>query len=237
MKLMSVKSIKKERLRQQFESAFNPTQAVMLADVIVEEYDELVKTSDFNELKSIVRELGEDQKGIKKTLIELAEDQKEMKKAIIELAEAQKKTEVEIRNLAYKQDKTSKEVGGLSIAFGFHLENEAYKALPKLLKQDYGITVNTTLTRLYVKDKQGKDIEVNIVGEAERNGKIVMIIGEAKSQLSNNGINDFIRKKLNRLEGVYEEIFPIMVTHMTTGFDVEAYAKSKGIALYYSYNF
>ena len=41
---------------------------------------------------------------------------------------------------------------------------------------------------------------------------------------------------LSRL-GVYEEIFPIVVTYMISNPDVEEYAKEKGIALYYSYDF
>ena len=238
MEVVSFKNnSRKEKLRQKLESAFNPTQAVMLADVIVDEYDELVKASDFNELKSIVRELAEAQKETKIELRELAEAQKETQKELKELAEAQKKTEEELKSLVYELKKTRKEVGGLSTVVGFRLEDEAYKALPELLKRDYGVTVTTVLKRQYVKDKEGKDIEVNILGQAVRNGKNIMIIGESKSQLSENGINDFVRKKLSRLEGVYEEIFPIMVTYMTTGPDVEEYARSKGIAIYYSYNF
>ena len=62
-------------------------------------------------------------------------------------------------------------------------------------------------------------------------------MGETKSQLSKNDVDSFVRRKMNRLEGVFEEMFPVLVTHMTSSYDVEEYAKEKGIALYYSYDF
>jgi hypothetical protein len=50
-------------------------------------------------------------------------------------------------------------------------------------------------------------------------------------------VDDFIRKKLRRLEGVFPEVFPVLVTYMVTEPDVEDYVREKGIALYYSYDF
>ncbi|RME50192.1 MAG: chordopoxvirus fusion protein, partial [Caldilineae bacterium] len=40
-----------------------------------------------------------------------------------------------------------------------------------------------------------------------------------------------------RLEGIFEDIFPLLITHMTTSSDVEAYAREQGLAVYYSYDF
>jgi len=64
-----------------------------------------------------------------------------------------------------------------------------------------------------------------------------MIVGEGKSQLSKKGVDEFISKKLKRLEGVYEEIFPLLITYMISEPEVEDYAREKGIAIYYSYDF
>jgi hypothetical protein len=66
-----------------------------------------------------------------------------------------------------------------------------------------------------------------------------MIIGESKAQLSKNKIEEFLRKKLNRLEGVFQgELFPIIVTHMISQPDVEEFALTQGIKrVYYSYEF
>jgi hypothetical protein len=129
------------------------------------------------------------------------------------------------------------QIDDFTASYIYELADKSYKALPELLKLDYGITVTSSLIRQFVNDKQGKDIQVNIIGQAERNGKKIMIIGDVKSQLSKNDTDEFIIKKINRLKSVYEEIFPIMIIHKTTGPDVEAYVKSKGIALYYSYDF
>jgi hypothetical protein len=41
---------------------------------------------------------------------------------------------------------------------------------------------------------------------------------------------------INRLKGIYDRIFPILITHMISEPDVEEYAKGKGIILYYSYD-
>ena len=158
-----------------------------------------------------------------------------------ELAEAQKRTENEIQTLTVevkhiKEDLhlTRKEVGGLSLTVGYSLEDKAYKALPELLKRDYGIIIKGKLKRSYMHDMNGNYLEVNIYGQAEKNGQDIIIIGESKSQLSKNKINEFIRKRLNKFEG---EIFPILITHMISEPDVEDYAREKNIALYYSYDF
>jgi len=153
------------------------------------------------------------------------------------LAEAQRRTEQELQRLIQEHSKTREQVGGLSITIGYILENEAYKALPRLLKEDYGLTVRGKLRRRYVTDNRGRPIELNIIGEAFRDGERVMVVGESKSQLSRRGVDEFIKKKLRKIEGVYKEIFPVLVTHMVSGPEVEDYARGKGIALYYSYDF
>jgi RecG-like helicase len=168
---------------------------------------------------------------------EFAEEQKK-------LAQAQARTEVTVQNFTIelrKLDKafreTNKQLCGLSEGFGHIHANKAYKALPALLKRDHGILIKGRLKREYVKDKDGEYIEVDISGSARQNGKGIVIVGESKSKLSKNDVNDFIRKKLKRLEGVYPDFFPVLLTHMTSSHDVEKYVKDKGIVLYYSYDF
>jgi hypothetical protein len=124
----------------------------------------------------------------------------------------------------------------LSATIGHALENEAYKALPKLLENDYGLVVQGRLKRGYVTDAQGNPLEINVIGQASRDGQAMMIVGESKSQLSKNEVDKFIRRKLNRLAGM-ANIFPLLITHMITAPDVEDYARQKGIAVYYSYDF
>jgi chromosome segregation ATPase len=273
-------------IRERLGKVFDEAQAAVLSEVITEAYNELVKVSDFNELKAIVKELTEAQVASEKRLTrieiavealteaqkrtearveelaeaqkrtearveelaeaqkrtearveELAEAQKRTEARVEELAEAQKRTEQELQKLIQEHSKTREQVGGLSNTIGYILENEAYKALPRLLKEDYGITIKDRLKRQYVTDNRGKPIELNIIGEASRDGEKIVIVGESKSQLSRKGVDEFIKKKLSKVEGVYKEIFPLLVTHMISGPDVEEYVKKKGIALFYSYDF
>lgn len=184
---------------------------ITILEEIERQREETVAKKEFNELKDIVREL----------------------------AEAQKKTEQELRKLVKEHSKTREQLGGLSNTVGYILENEAFKALPALLKEEFGLEIKGRPLRKFVRDNHGQQIEVNIVGEASKDGERFIIIGESKSQLSKNKILEFLRKKVKRLEGVFEgQLFPVLVTHMITAPDVEDYALQKGIKrVYYSYEF
>jgi len=117
------------------------------------------------------------------------------------------------------------------------LENEAYKKLPALLARDFGILIKGALKRDYLIDKEGAEIEMNIFGYGEKEGREITIVGESKAQLSQNDVDKFLRKKYERMEGVFKEMFPVLITHMITSGGVGTYVKNKGIALYYSYDF
>jgi hypothetical protein len=199
----------------------------LLAEVVVEAYSELVKTSDFNELKSIVKELTVAQK-------ELAAAQQRTERRVEELASAQQRTEVSLQQLINEHQKTRKLP---ATTVGYRLEDLAYKGLPPLLERDFGLIVQGKLKRTYLTDNQGKELEVNITGQGLLDGKTVTIIGESKSQLSKNHIDSFVRKRLQRFEGVVQEVFPVLVTYMASSSDVQEYAKTQGIAVYYSYDF
>jgi len=188
-------------------------------------------------LDRALQELAEAQKRTEQRVEELAEAQKRTEQRAEELAEAQKRTEEELRKLVGEHNETRKQLGGLSTTVGYRLEDEAFKALPGLLKKDFGLLVRGRLLRKYVKDNRGRHVEVNIIGEGEKNGEVYTIVGESKSQLSKGDVDDFIRRRLNRLEGVFPKIFPVLVTHMISQPDAEDYAREKGIAVYYSYDF
>jgi hypothetical protein len=125
-----------------------------------------------------------------------------------ELARAQKQTESRLsrlevvvgqlaenlKDLVKEHAKTRTEMSGLSTTVGFVLENEAYKFLPALLKQEFGLEVQGKLLRKHVRDKKDEQIEVNIIGEATRNGDHFVIVGESKAQLSRNKIEEFLHK-------------------------------------------
>ncbi|MGH7450927.1 MAG: hypothetical protein ACRENG_06260 [bacterium] len=231
-----------------------------ILEEIERQREETVTKSEFNELREIIRELALAQRQTQKELKELAEAQKQseirlskLEMVVSELAEAQKQSEIRlsrleaavnrladtVQDLVKDHSKTRAQLNGLSTTVGFVLENEAYKFLPALLKQEFGLEVQGKLLRKYVTDKKGEQIEVNIVGEAVRNGDHYIIIGESKSQLSKNKILEFFNKKLKRLEGVFQgEIFPVLVTHMISEPDVAEFALKQGVKrVYYSYEF
>ena len=190
----------------------------------LERYREQSVTKDqFKELRDIVREL--------------AEAQKRTEARVEELAEAQKRTEQELQLLTSEHRKTRKQIGGLAMTVGYRLEDEAFKALPALLQRDYGIEIEGRLKRQYVPDNAGRLIEVNIFGKATRDGAAIVILGESKSQLSRKMVDEFVTKKLTRFSKVFEDIFPVLATYMTTEPEVEEHARKKGVALYYSYDF
>lgn len=191
----------------------------------------VIKT-DFRELRDIVQELSEAQKRTETKVGELAEAQQRteerleklvetqqyMEERLHKLTEAQNRTEQElhllvqqVRKLAAGQKEIRQELGGLSGTVGYPLEDRAYLTLPQLLKQDFGITLKEELIRKFVLNKKGDYIEVNIVGKGAQNGKEVLILGEAKTRRSKNNLNEFIRKKLKLLEGVHQNLFPILV--------------------------
>lgn len=209
-------------IRVKLEKVFEEEQASVLSVVIADAYQELVKTSDFNELKGIVKELAGAQK-------DLAGAQKRTETKMGELAEAQRNTEKEIRLLVKGLRETRGEIGGLSRSVSYGFENEAYRMVPKLLKSRYGIELKKKLIRAEVAGK-----EINLFGQARRDGKDVLVIGEAKLRLDDRRRKkDDVFKELDeKIEAVKtehedEEIVSLLITHYATkGFLKKAEARS-----------
>ncbi len=184
------------------------------------------------EMQRSMTEMQRSMTEMQRSMTEMQRSMTEMQRSIKELAESH-------QSLVLEHQKTRTELGGLSETAGFTLENEAFKHLPALLKQEFNLELQGRLIRKSVPDRKGKPVELDIVGEAARNGERFMIIGEAKSQLSKSKVDAFLRKKLKQLAGVFDvEIFPILVTHMISETDTAEYARQRGIKrLYYSYEF
>ena len=198
--------------------------------------NELTEAQKRTEIR--LSELAEAQKITEQRVNELTEAQKRTELRVEELTKAQYKTENELKRLAEALNETREQLGGISDTIGYTLENEAFKALPNLLHRDYGLVVVGRLKRGYIKDKKGRPIEVNIIGEATSNGKKVSIIGECKVRLSKKAIKEFVKRRVEAFKGRVEgEIFPVLVTHMISEADAEDFARDNDIALYYSYDF
>ncbi|MGH9840586.1 MAG: hypothetical protein ACREEM_17550 [Blastocatellia bacterium] len=246
-------------------TVFNPEQSQVLARVIHDAYDELVKTSDFRELKTTVQELADAQKRTEAKVSELADAQKRTEAKVSELADAQKRTEAKVSELADAQKRTEAtmseladaqkrteagmdelrqamtqlaiesknmrvELGGISNSLGYSLENEAYRKLPKYLKDNHGIEI---LERMIRREVAGE--EINFFGRGRRNGKPVLVIGETKFRLTSGDFAQLDRK-LDAVKQEYqsEEIVPLLVTHFATEREKER-ATNRGVIVAQSF--
>ncbi len=197
-----------------------------------------VTKEDFSELKAIVKELAEAQKRTEIRVEELAEAQKaseqrltKLEITVSELAEAQKRTEEEIRKLAIGLNNLRGDVGGLSRSFGYAFENEAYRMLPKALKEKYGIEITENFIRTEI-----KDAEINILGFGRRNGTEVVVVGEAKTRLERMEVFDELEDKVKVIKEEYpgKEIVRVLVTHFASKKILKA-AEDMGIIVIQSF--
>jgi len=217
-----------------------------------------VTREDFNALKQVVEELVQAQKKTEQRVEELAQAQKKTEErlgrveaAVEELAQAQKKTEQRVEELAQAQKRTEEElcslvrehaktremVAGLSDTVGYGLENQAYKALPRLLERDFDLKIKDRLARRYIVYKDGKEDEVNVYGWGMKDGKKILILGESEVKLSRKKLTRFLKRaeRIKHYEGA-KECLLLAITHMTHP-KIEEYARQKGIKVYYSYEF
>ena len=223
------------QIYKKLSKGLDPEVAETLATTLGAMYTELRETvtrADFQQLREVVQELAEAQKTTEQRLDSLT-----MK--VGELAEAQKRTEEAIRILARELGDTRKEVGGLSNTIGYTLEDAAYRALPLLLKRDFGIEIEGRLKRGFLPDRKhvGGNIEVNILGEGTRSGKRIMIVGESKSQISKKRLLTYLDEILPRLDTGQLSPFVIVIAYMETEPGVAELARERGVALYFSYEF
>jgi predicted transcriptional regulator len=215
------KAVMAERLR----GVFPAEQAEVLAGVIYDAYNALVKADDFNELKEIVRRL--------------AEAQERTDQRVAELAVAQQQTEQRLAKLTMVVQGLAVELGGLSRAVSYALENEAYRGLPRLLKERLELEV---VGRLMRREVEGE--EINIFGEARRGDEVVLVVGEAKLQLDRGRsraserarVFAQLRRKVEAARRAYpgREVVAILVTHYARPVFIEE-AKAQGVEVFQSY--
>jgi chromosome segregation ATPase len=166
---------------------------------------------------------------------ELAIAQKQTQEQINRLVEVQERLLTKVDFLDASLTETRKMVAGLSDSVGYGLEDRAIRSLSPLLKERYGLQVKGKLCRKYLLYQGGSE-EVNIYGEAEREGNPVILVGEAKAHLSIKHIDRFLKQieRLKALGAIQGEVFPFMVSYSIRP-EVESYAQEKSVALFYSY--
>jgi hypothetical protein len=190
-------------------------------DVSMRELAEAQKRTDVS-----MRELAEAQKRTDVSMRELAEAQNRtearvdgLADAMERLAEAQRRTEEEMQKLTMSQLRTEdairsmrQEIGGMANSFGYQLENEAYRQLPKFLADKHGIRVTSKVIREQVGEE-----EINVLAEGKRGKQPVLIIGEAKSRLASQDLAQ-LKRKVKEVQKQYpnaagREIVPVIVVH------------------------
>ena len=208
-----------------------------------------VPKEDFSELKNIVKDIGvtvgelaQAQKRTEVKVEELAVAQKELTEAQKrterrleelataqkELTEAQKRTEVgiaaltdvikevqgDIKEIRSDVKEVQGELGGIGGSVGYALENEAYRHLPEILQGRYGITVREKIIRAHIGGK-----EINVFGRADRDGREIFVVGEAKTRLDERrGAEKAFAELEEKVQAVMAvhgpvEIVRILVTH------------------------
>ncbi|MFN4280640.1 hypothetical protein [Thermosynechococcus sp.] len=199
-------SVLEEKLR----AAFPPEQAHLLAEVIHEAYNDLVKARDFNELKSIVAELAQAQKRTEERIEELAQAQKRTEERVDQLAAAQERTERAVRQLA-------RQVGGLSEALGGSLEDLALEVVPEILEYRWDMQIEFCDRDILPLRNGEYEFDLVIRGQVE--GQPVLVIGEVKSNITESEVERFLNL-VAQVEAP-EEVRPLFF-----GYRVERAAKA-----------
>lgn len=216
---------KQQNIVRELSAVFEVQQAEAIAKVVTAAYEDLVKTSDFNELKAIVKELATAQVEMKKEMQALATAQvrtelrvEELAQAQVEMKQAQVEMQKEMRILAQRVGETNSTLGGLGQSVAYALENEAYRMLPALLAEKYDIHLNQRLIRT---DIGGE--EINIFGRGQRDGQEVLVVGETKlrlderhrSRLGRKHFFDQLEAKAQAVRTVYPEpeLVLLIITH------------------------
>ncbi len=215
-----------------------------------------VTKEDFSELKNIVKDLAAAQKRTEVKVEELAEAQKrteirleELATAQKELAEAQKRTETAITRLTEnvdaltekvgelteRADATNTKLGGLDRSLGYAFENEAYRHLPEILKSQHGIEIKEKIIRTHIGGR-----EINLLGHAMREGREVLVVGEAKTKLDERKeqpeVFAELEDKVKAVLAVYPqtEIVRVLVTHFAIKSLIDK-ANARGIIVVQSF--
>jgi DNA repair ATPase RecN len=149
-----------------------------ILDEIEQHREASVTKTEFNELKEIVRELGQTTRELVKAQARTEKQMEKLAKAQEELTQAQKQTEKEVAKLSQSLGNTRTQVGGLSRSMAYALENEAYRKIPKYLKTHYQLDIQERVIRTLIGGE-----EINLFAKAKRHGEEVLIVGETVVRL------------------------------------------------------
>ena len=162
-----------------------------------------------------------------------------LEEAVERLAQAQARTEEAVERLAQAQARTeravgnmAKEIGGLSATIGFGLEDICRVVLPGYLERHYNVYVSELNRKFFRVNKT--DVEINFYGEGRKNGKKVVILGEAKSRIYEGEVKKFLQQISKVTPQIEHEILKVMFGYLIHPTAVEL-AKKEGVILVASY--
>jgi hypothetical protein len=229
--------INTHKIYNDLKQTMDPEAAEKIVETIAAVYDELKNTvtkTEFNELKDIVKELSVNVSRLEENVAVLSQNLARLEENVAVLSQNLTRLEHKVEDLVGEMKVFKKELGGLSHTVGYRLEDEAMKSLPALLKHDHSIEIQGSLIRDYLEIGPRKYVELNIWGSGVKDGQVVEIIGEAKSQMKKRDVDHFLQT-VRIIEPVLKKpIVPLLVTYQTSP-DVRRYIREKNIALYFSY--
>ncbi|MCD6514539.1 MAG: phage tail length tape measure family protein [Candidatus Odinarchaeota archaeon] len=185
-----------------------------------------------NELAEAQRRTEERLDRLSETVDKLAEAQRRTEERLNELAEAQRRTEEQINRLSEAVRNLSVSVSRLSDTVGFGLEDIARVVVPGWLYRHESINIDSLDRKFFKIDAE--EIEINLYGIGNKNGKRVVVIGECKSRIYRSDVEKF-GSVVNRLkEIISDEIYALMFGYWIHP-SAEEEAKKRKITLIASY--
>ncbi|MEQ9715236.1 MAG: hypothetical protein ABGF52_06830, partial [Candidatus Asgardarchaeum sp.] len=190
-------------------------------------------------LSETVNKLAEAQRRTEERLNELAEAQRRteerldrLSETVNKLAEAQRRTEEQINRLSKAVRNLSVSVARLSDTVGFGLEDIARVVVPGWLYRHESIDIDSLDRKFFKIDAE--EIEINLYGAGNKNGKRIVVIGECKSRIYRSDVEKF-GSVVDRLrEIISDEIYALMFGYWIHP-SAEEEAKKRKITLIASY--
>ena len=210
-----------KEMKARLTQVFSEPQATVLTDVVHSSYRDLVHTSDFNELKEIVRDLA------------AAQQRTELR--VEELAAAQQRTEETVQHLDRSLQKLSRQVGGLSDRLGGDLEDVAYIVVHDVLAREFGWKVQP-LARSWQQWNGAKE-EIDLFGQVydpARPDLPIWIVGEVKFNLTMKEVERFTRKVARARKNVEGAVVPLCFCYRARP-EVQEAVQTAGMRLVFSY--
>ncbi len=148
-------------------------------------------------LEAVVERLAEAQQRTEARMAELAEAQQRTEARMDKFAQALAEFTNAVQRLERATENLQTEVGSLANRFGFNLEEFVSALLPPYLERHNGIAT-LTLERKFFRLEGNRTEEVDLVGEARRDGQTVTVLAECRAKIGGSEV----RRIADKLEAV-----------------------------------